>query len=383
MNGAIKAVIAPDSYKGSLDARGVAFAMEKGIMAACPNAAVICIPIADGGEGFTDAMLTACGGKKIYAEVSGPLGSAMTAYYGVLPDETAVIETAAASGLTLVPPDKRDPMHTTTHGTGELMLHAAKSGCKKMIIGLGGSATNDGGMGMLRALGVRFYDRFGFELPWCGSSLAKVVRIDASGMDECMRGVEITVASDVNNPLCGPEGAAAVFGPQKGADYDMVYELDRGMRNYADVINRAFGIDIADVPGAGAAGGMGAALMVFFGARLLPGIDIVLDKSRAAMMIADSDIVFTGEGRTDAQTTHGKAPMGVAVLASRYSVPVVCISGSLDSGYEALYDAGVTAIFAALTAPVSLEEAMDDPADRIAAAAEAAARLYLSGRTRI
>ena len=293
----MRIVVAPDSYKGSLAALGVAQAMERGILRVFPDAEVCTIPMADGGEGTVDALLAATGGKRRLSEVSDPLGKRITAQWGVLGDGcTAVIEMAAASGLTLQAAEQRNPRITSTHGTGELMRAVLDAGLRKIILGIGGSATNDGGTGMARALGARFLDTDGHELPDGGAALAGLQRIDLSLLDPRLRDTEITVACDVDNPLCGPRGASAVFGPQKGATPAMVAELDAALAHFAAVAQNATGRDIAEQAGAGAAGGLGAGLLFFTLAQLKPGVDIVLDAVGFSDLVKDADFVITGEG---------------------------------------------------------------------------------------
>ncbi len=326
-------VVAPDSYKGSVSALGVAQAMARGILRVFPEAEVRQIPIADGGEGTVDALVAATGGAIRNAEVTGPLGEKITAHWGILGDgRTAVIEMAAASGLPLVPPAQRDPRITTSFGTGELIRAALDAGLRSIIIGIGGSATNDGGVGMAQALGARFFDAEGHPLPPGGAALARLQTIDLSGIDARLGEAQITVACDVDNPLCGARGASAVFGPQKGATPETVAELDAALAHFADCARQATGRDVALLPGAGAAGGLGAGLMYFTAAKLRPGVEIVLEAVGFADLVEDAAFVVTGEGRTDFQTAFGKAPVGVAKLAKRFGIPVY--SGTADIHVE-------------------------------------------------
>jgi glycerate kinase len=375
----MKILVAPDSFKGSLSAVEAAKAMEKGILKAAPAAEVCKVPMADGGEGTVEALLMAAGGELRKAAVTGPLGEKINSFYGILADgKTGVVEMAAASGLILVPEDKRNPMLTTTYGTGELIAEAVKNGCRKVVIGIGGSATNDGGMGMAQALGVKFLDRSGRELGFGGRELAEIHSIDCSGMNPALREVEFFIACDVTNPLCGPEGAAYVYGPQKGADLKMVCELDKGLENFAAKIREYINADIRDLPGAGAAGGLGGGLVAFLNARLEPGIKIMTEATGLKDKIRDARLVFTGEGRTDSQTAYGKVPLGVARIAKQYGIPVICLSGGLGDGIEALYDEGISCFFSIADKPMTLDDAMRNGAELLTASAENLMRFYMS-----
>jgi glycerate kinase len=376
----LRIVVAPDSYKGSVAAVAVAQAMERGILQVFPDAQVRQIPIADGGEGTVDALVAATGGRFCHTEVHGPLGEPLDARWGILGDgRTAVIEMAAASGLPLLAPERRNPRKTTTRGTGELMRAALDAGLRRIIIGIGGSATNDGGAGMARALGVRFLDGSGAELADGGAALADLARIDLSGIDTRLAQTEIIVACDVDNPLCGPRGASAVFGPQKGASPAMVDELDRALARFAQNARTATGRDVADNPGAGAAGGLGAGLLFFTPAVLRPGVEIVLDAVSFATAVADAAFVITGEGRTDFQTAFGKAPVGVARVAKRFAVPVFCISGGLGDGADDVLSHGVDAVMSICDKPMSLEECMRSGETLIEAAAARLCRVIAAG----
>jgi len=352
-------VIAPDSYKGSLTSVQVAEIIAEALLEVFPEAEVIKVPIADGGEGTVDAFLSALGGEKHYLKVTGPLGKPVKAFYGLLPDGTAVVEMAAASGLPLVPVGKRDPLITTTYGTGELIKAALDQGCHTIIVGIGGSGTNDGGVGMAQALGISFLDAKGEELPFGGGSLGRLARIDMSGLDPRIKNTTIIVACDVDNPLCGPKGASAVFGPQKGATPEKVKILDHNLAHYARIIKEQLGKDILNLPGAGAAGGLGAGLVSLLGATLKPGIDIVISSTKLEEKIKGADMVITGEGRTDYQTAHGKAPVGIAKVAKRLGVPVIAISGGLGENYQAVYEAGLDAVFSIAPGPITLEQALE------------------------
>lgn len=354
-------VIAPDSYKGSLSSVEVAGVIEQGLRQVFPEAEVVKVPIADGGEGTVEAFLTALGGEKRKVKVTGPLGNPVEGFYGLLPDgQTAVIEMAAASGLPLVPPEQRNPLLTTTYGTGELIRAALEAGCSKIIIGIGGSATNDGGMGMAQALGIGFYDDEGSELGFGGANLSRLSRIDLSKMNPALKKAQLIVACDVDNPLCGPTGASRVFGPQKGATPAIVKQLDAGLARLAGVIKAQTGKDILNMPGAGAAGGLGGGLVGLLGAVLRPGIDIVIDSTGLEEKIKGADLVITGEGRTDYQTARGKAPVGIARVAKKYNVPVIAFSGGLGEKYEEVYGAGLDAVFSIPPGPVTLEMAMQN-----------------------
>ena len=369
----MRVIVAPDSYKGSVSAVGVAAALERGVLRVFPQAEVRKIPIADGGEGTVEALVTATGGQMKQERVRGPLGEVVDACWGILGDgKTAVIEMAAASGLPLVPPDRRDPRITTTYGTGELIRTALDAGLRRIIIGIGGSATNDGGTGMAQALGAKFLAADGAELPPGGGALAQLKTIDLSGLDSRLTKTEITVACDVDNPLCGQRGAAAVFGPQKGATPAMVAELDAALGHFAGCARVATGRNVADLAGAGAAGGLGAGLLFFTPAKLRPGVEIVLEAVKFAEVVKDAAFVITGEGRTDFQTAYGKAPVGVAKVAKQFGVPVFCISGGLGDGADDVLAQGIDAVMSICSRPLSLEECMRDGATLIE---EAAARL--------
>jgi glycerate kinase len=377
---AMRIVVAPDSYKGSLSAVGVAEAMERGVLAVFPGAEVLKVPIADGGEGTVEALVTATRGRIEHRTVRGPLGEPARARWGVLGDgETAVIEMAAASGLPLVPKERRDPRVTTTFGTGELMKAALDAGLAKLIIGIGGSATNDGGAGMARALGVRFLDGAGHDLPEGGAALARLARIDLSGLDRRVARADILVACDVDNPLTGQRGASAVYGPQKGASPEMVQELDGALEKYAAVAKAATGRDVASAPGAGAAGGLGAGLLYFTPARLRPGVGIVLDAARFSTIMQGADLVITGEGRTDLQTAMGKAPVGVARMAQQHGIPVLCIAGGLGEGADDVLAKGIEALASVVPRAMALEECMARGAELVEEGTARACRLVRLG----
>lgn len=372
----MRIVVAPDSYKGSVSALEVANAMARGIRKVIPDAEVCKVPIADGGEGTVEALVAATGGRLETSEVTGPLGERVRAQWGILGDgRTAVIEMAAASGLPLVPPERRDPRLATTLGTGELIRAALDAGLRRIIIGIGGSATNDGGVGMARALGAHFLDARGDELAEGGATLARLAKIDLSGLDRRFREAELIVACDVDNPLCGPRGASAVFGPQKGATPALVAQLDAALARFAECARQATGRDVAGAAGAGAAGGLGAGLMFFTPAQLRPGVEIVLGAVGFAELARGADFVITGEGRTDFQTAYGKAPVGVAKAAKQFGVPVFCLSGGLGDGADDVLAQGIDAVMSICSRPMSLEECMQEGPALIEAAAARLCRI--------
>ena len=376
----MRIIVAPDSFKGSVSALGVAQAIKRGIHSVFPDAEVLKVPIADGGEGTVEALVAATNGRILREKVKGPLGETILAHWGILGDgETAVIEMAAASGMPLVPKDKRDPRITTTYGTGQLIEAALDHGLKKVIIGIGGSATNDGGAGMARAIGVKFLDAAGHELAEGGAALEKLARVDMSGLDPRVAKVSIMVACDVDNPLCGPRGASAVYGPQKGATTDIVAELDKALENYAKFAKQATGKDAAVRPGAGAAGGLGSGLLFFTEAELRPGVEIVMEATGFSEMVSTAQLVITGEGLTDFQTAHGKAPVGIARAAKKYNVPVICLAGGLGEGAEDVYDQGIDGLMSIVPGPMGLEECMQHGELLIEAAAERLCRILKTG----
>lgn len=362
----LRIVLAPDSFKESMTAREVCDAMQAGLEESLPGATYVHVPMADGGEGTMRSLVDARGGAIERAQVSDPLGRPVEASYGLLADgRTAVIEMAAASGLELVAPADRDPLAASTRGTGELMLAALDRGVRHFIIAIGGSATNDGGAGLAGALGVRFLDASGADLPPGGAALARLDRIDASGIDPRVAEITVQVACDVDNPLCGPDGASAVYGPQKGATPAMVVDLDLALARYAHVVERDLRRDVADVPGAGAAGGLGAGLLAFTPARLRRGVQIVVDETRLADAVALADLVLTGEGRIDGQTAHGKTPFGVAQVARAAGVPVIAIAGTLGDGAEDLLGVVFDAVFPILGRLDPLEVALAEGPDNV------------------
>jgi glycerate kinase len=383
----MKIVIAPDSFKESLSALQVAAAIEAGMRDIWPDAQYLKVPVADGGEGTVQAMIDATGGRRVEVRATGPLGEPLDAFYGLAGDiregagMLAVIEMAAASGLESVPRERRDPLVATTRGTGELILHALGLGARRFVLGVGGSATNDGGGGMLQALGVRLLDAHGREIGPGGGELARLERIDASGLDGRVRDSDFQIASDVANPLVGPNGASAIFGPQKGATPEMVVQLDANLRRYAGILRRDLGQDVADLPGAGAGGGIAAAMIVFLNGRLRPGVEIVTEAVGLDAAVRGADLVVTGEGRIDGQTVHGKTPMGVARVAARHGVPVIAIAGSLAADAGAVHAHGIEAVFGSVTRPCSVAEALAAAADNLRSSARnVAALLRLGGQ---
>ncbi|CAI1780691.1 Glycerate kinase [Serratia liquefaciens] len=372
-----KVVIAPDSFKESLSALEVAEAIERGFRQIFPQVHYVKLPMADGGEGTVDSMVAATGGEIVTVAVTGPLGQPVQAFYGLLGEgETAVIEMAAASGLHLAPKAQRDPRMTTSYGTGELIQAALDRGVKTIILGIGGSATNDGGAGMMQALGARLLDENRQALPPGGAALAQLAYIDLSGVDPRLQQVSITAACDVDNPLCGANGASAVFGPQKGATPEMVTQLDAALRHYGTLLEQATGREVINAPGAGAAGGMGAALLGMLNARLRPGIEIVIETLQLEEALRDADLVITGEGRLDSQSIHGKTPIGVARVAKRFGLPVIGIAGSLSKDYQVVHQHGIDAAFSVLDRVVSLEEALAEAADNLEVTARNVAAVW-------
>ena len=360
-------MVAPDSFKGSVSALGVANAMERGILSVFPDAQITKVPIADGGEGTVEALIAATGGQILYEDVTGPLGEPLRAYWGILGDgKTTVIEAAAASGLPLVPINKRDPRITTTYGTGLLINAALDRGLRKFIIGIGGSATNDGGVGVAKALGAKFLDENGEELPNGGAALSKLRRVDLSGLDPRLAETEIVVACDVDNPLCGPRGASAIFGPQKGATPQMIVELDAALENYSNILEATVGKDVSNNPGAGAAGGLGAGLMFFSSATLRPGVGIVLEATNFSSLVEKTDLVITGEGMTDLSTAYGKAPVGIAKVAKQFNIPVICISGGLGNEANDVLLKGIDGLMSIVPKPMLLEDCMTHGVELIA-----------------
>ena len=367
----MKFVLAPDSFKESMSAKKAGLAMEKGIRSVYPDAECVIVPMADGGEGTVESLVSMTNGEIIKTEVIGPLGEKVIAEYGLLGEgQTAVIEMASASGLENIKLEDRNPLVTTTFGTGELIKHALDKGVTRILIGIGGSATNDGGVGMLQALGVSFKDQNGQELTFGGGALNQLTTIDLSGLDKRIAHVKIDVACDVTNPLIGENGASAIFGPQKGASPEVVQLLDQNLAHYAEIIKRDLGKDIAHSEGAGAAGGLGAGLMAFLNANLKKGVELVIEYTGLEERMAGADYVFTGEGSIDGQTLFGKTPFGVASIAKKYSIPVIAFAGRIGKGVEPLYDNGFTSIVGILKGVSSLDEALESGEENLAFAAE-------------
>ncbi|WGL57126.1 glycerate kinase [Kluyvera intermedia] len=378
----MKIVIAPDSYKESLSALDVACAIEAGFREIYPDAEYVKIPVADGGEGTVEAMVSATQGRVIPVKVTGPLGEPVAGFYGVSDDEQcAFIEMAAASGLELLSPAQRNPLKTTSWGTGELIRHALDLGVRRIIIGLGGSATNDGGAGMVQALGAKLLTDEHQHIGQGGAELAALMKIDISELDSRLADCQIDVACDVTNPLTGEEGASAVFGPQKGATPEMVTNLDHALAHYAARIKQDLGIDVLSLEGGGAAGGMGAALFAFCGAKLRPGIDIVTEALHLDALVADANLVITGEGRMDSQTIHGKVPVGVARVAKRYHIPVIGIAGSLTADVGVVHQHGIDAVFSVLYRICSLDDALEQAGENVRMAARNIAAVMKMGQS--
>lgn len=362
----MRVVIAPDSFKGCLNALNVALAMRKGVLRVYPDSVIDMIPMADGGEGTVEAILCAVHGEKIMIDVTDPLGRSVEATYALIDEgETAIIEMAAASGLTLLSKQERTPRITSTYGTGLLIRNALDRGVKKILLGIGGSATNDGGAGLAMALGVKLLDAQSNELEQGGAALENLVEIDMSGLDPRLARVQIEVACDVQNPLCGPEGASAVYGPQKGANSEDVRVMDAALKNFGALLSGVAGTNLLELVGGGAAGGVGAGVVGFLGAKLRPGSQMVLDVAKAEQKIMHADLVITGEGRTDFQTAYGKVPVGVSALAQKYSVPVLVISGSVEGSPDFLVDAGVASCFSVAEGPATMAEAFHKAEDQL------------------
>lgn len=378
----MKIVIAPDSFKESLSAMQVAEAIEQGFSEIFPQAEYIKLPMADGGEGTVESMVAATGGERVHVNVTGPLGLPVNGFFGWMGDgETAVIEMAAASGLHLVAPEQRNPLVTTSFGTGELILAALNHGARKIILGIGGSATNDGGAGMMQALGAHFHDIDGKELHVGGAALAQLASVDLSQLDARLAQTDILVACDVDNPLCGAKGASAVFGPQKGATPERVKLLDAALQHYGEKIELATGKSVLNVAGAGAAGGMGAALFGLLNARLQPGIEIVTEALKLADAVQGADLVITGEGRIDSQTIHGKTPVGVARVAKRYDIPVIAIAGGMTPDYSVVHQHGLDAVFSVLNRIQTLPEALEGARENVRVTARNVAAVWKMGRS--
>ena len=376
----MKIVIAPQTFKGSISALDVANAMRDGVSRVVEEAEIVLVPVADGGDGTLETLVDGSGGEIRTVQVTGPLGEARNASWGALGDgSTAIIEMARTSGLALVPPTQLNPLITTTYGLGEAITAAFDDGYRRFIIGIGGSATNDAGAGMAQALGVRLLDQNGVSLPSGGSALARLSRIDLTDLDTRARESTFLVACDVNNPLTGPEGASAIYGPQKGATPDMIEELDAALTNFAEVVKRDIGVEINDLAGSGAAGGLGGGFVAFLGASLRAGVDIVLDTVDLDSHLKGADLVLTGEGSLDSQTIYRKAPIGVAERAAARDIPVVAINGSLGEEYEIVHQHGIHAATAIPSGPMSLEEASERAADLISDCTQETMRMLMVG----
>jgi glycerate kinase len=364
----MRIVVAPQEYKGTLTAREAAEAIANGARRALPEAEIDLAPVSDGGPGLVDAILSATDGRVMRSQVTDPIGREIQAEWGLLDDGTAVMEMAAASGLVLLTEAERDPRLTTTYGVGQLIAAALDEGARRIIVGAGGSAANDGGTGMAAALGVKFLDADGRELTPGGAALALLDRIDAARMDPRVHNTAFIAATDVTNPLCGPEGASLVYGPQKGAAPEMARELDAALQRYGEIIERDVGVSVANMAGAGAAGGLGAALIAFLGAQVRSGFEIVAEVSRLGERIADADLVITGEGRLDGQTAYGKTVSRVATLAREAGVPVIAVPGALGEGWAEMREA--------LDAIEAVDGGSDDPSERLSATVERAVRSW-------
>lgn len=377
----MRIVVAPNAFKGSLPAQDVAQAIAHGVHQVLPDAETILVPVADGGEGTVQALVAATGGQIVHVTATGPLGAPVPAFLGLLGDgQTAVVEMAAASGLSLVPPHERNPLLATTRGTGELIRAALDAGARTIVVGIGGSATVDGGAGMAQALGAHLVDRAGHEIGPGGGELRRLAHVDVRGLDPRLAQVQVVVACDVDNPLVSPRGAARVYGPQKGATPEMVEVLEEALAHYADVIASDLGLTVGDVPGAGAAGGLGAGLLAFLHAQLRPGVAIVLEAVGLREHVRGADLVITGEGQLDGQSIAGKAPIGVARVAQMENVPVLAIVGGTGDGYEAVYDHGIDAVLSIPVRPMSLDEAMSNARMLLVEAGARAMRLLRVGQ---
>jgi glycerate kinase len=353
----MKIVIAPDSFKGSLTAVEVSDAIGQGVREIFPETEIVKIPMADGGDGTVQCLVNATGGEILREKVKNPLGDEVLASYGILGDKkTAVIEMAEASGLTLIPENKKNPLITTTYGTGQLIKAALDRGCRKMIIGIGGSATNDGGAGMVQALGVKLLNRKGKEISFGGGELKRIFRIDTKYLDNRLSDTKVLIASDVSNPLCGPKGASRIYGPQKGATPEIIEELDESLAHFAEIIKRDLHKNVKDIPGAGAAGGLGASLMAFLDAEIRPGIEIIIEIVKLEQTIKDADLVITGEGKIDSQTIYGKAPIGVAKIAKKYNVPVIAVAAIISDDADIVHQHGIDNLIKVSEPPMSLAE---------------------------
>jgi glycerate kinase len=377
----MRVVIAPDKFKGSLSALEAADAMARGVSRVDSGAQIDRVPMADGGEGTVSALVAATGGSSRQARVTGPLGDSVIASFGLLGDgRTAVLEMASASGLWLVPPALRDPWRASTRGTGDLLLVAIEAGARRVIVGIGGSATNDGGAGLGQALGFRLLDAKGRDLGPGGGELDRLARIERPREPTVPGSVTIAVACDVTNTLCGPQGASAVYGPQKGATPEMVEKLDRNLAHFADIVERDLGVAVRDIPGSGAAGGLGGGLVAFAGGRLEGGVNLVIEAVNLRERLHSADLCLTGEGALDGQSAFGKTAVGVARLARSLGCPTLAIAGSIGPGAEAVLEQGVDAYFSICPGPVSVEEAIERASELLENATAQALRTFLAGR---
>ncbi len=374
-----KYILIPDSFKGTMSSVEICGIVAEALRAQEPDAEIRAIPVADGGEGTVDAFLAAAGGQRVAVACTGPYGEPVTACYGLLPDGTAVVEMAATAGLPMMG-EKRDPERTTTYGVGQLIVHAARHSARQIVLALGGSATNDGGCGAAAAAGVRFYDEAGAAFVPVGGTLKNIARIDMSGVDEAVRRVPFMTMCDIDNPLCGPAGASAVFGPQKGADVAMVRRLDDGLRHLAEVIRRDLCRDVLSLSGGGAAGGFGAGAAAFFASPLRMGIDVVLELTNFARLAADADLIITGEGRLDSQSLRGKVVIGVARQARALGIPVAALVGASETDIAAAYAEGVSGVFPINPALASFEEVKAQCRENLRFTAENLARFYRAVR---
>ena len=374
-------VIAPQSLKGSLSAAEAGQAIAAGVHEVYPAARTTIVPIADGGEGTVQALVDGTGGHIVEHTVMGPLHEPVEAFFGILGDgQTAAIEMAASSGLPLVPPERRDPRITTTYGVGELIRLALDAGCRHFLLGIGGSATNDGGAGMAQALGIHLTDESGHELAYGGAALSSLAHISLAELDPRLAECRFEVACDVTNPLCGPEGASAIYGPQKGATPEMVQELDAALAHFAQIIEQDLGITVATIPGAGAAGGLGAGMLAFLNATLRPGAQIVFETTHLAEQVQSADLLITAEGQIDSQTAYGKSVGAAAQVARRYQVPVLALAGSLGADYQAVYELGIDAVAVLPSGPMTLEHAMEHATELTKDATARALRLLQLGQ---
>lgn len=363
----MKILVAPNAFKEALSAKEAGEAIKGGLLKALPHSDITVLPIADGGDGTIEVLVEATEGRFVEKEVTGPLGERVKASFGVLGDgKTAVIEMARASGLALVPKEKRNPAITTTYGVGELIKEALERGAKRILVGIGGSATNDGGAGMAQALGAKLLDKDGNELPFGGLALKDLASIDMSNFHPLAKDCEVIVMADVKNPLCGPKGASYVYGPQKGGTKELIEELDKALFNFAQVIKRDLGKDILNLPGSGAAGGLGGGLVAFLDARLRPGIDVVLETLKIEEKLEGVDLVISGEGKIDGQTIFGKGPAGIAKKAKEKNIPVILLGGSIDNDAEILKEEGLAdALFSITRGPISLEESIKNTREQL------------------